>query len=180
MVLAILSSSLLTNFVLPSIALENTTAREAMRRFGELIRVEPGAVALFAILKVVLGVAAVIAAEMLSILAVLILCIPLGLVAFLGGLLLRSAGDAGHLMMIAGGILLAIVGGIMMFYAVIFAMGCIHVFFQAYALYFLGGRYPLLGDMLEPPLPGFGYPNPPPSAPSAPSGWLPPLPEPIE
>ena len=178
MVLAILSSSLLTNFVLPSIALENTTAREAMRRFGELIRVEPGAVALFAVLKVVLAVAAVIAAEMLSILAVLILCIPLGLVAFLGGLLLRSAGDAGHLVMIAGGILLAIVGGIMMFYALIFALGCIHVFFQAYALYFLGGRYPLLGDMLEPPSPAFPYIAPPASPPPHFEPIIPPPPEP--
>jgi hypothetical protein len=40
----------------------------------------------------------------------------------------------------------------------------VHVFFQAYALYFLGGRYPSLGDLLEPvpDLSGPAFVTPPP------------------
>ena len=72
--------------------------------------------------------------------------------------------------MIAGGVLLAIVFAIIVFLAVIMVFGYMFTFFQAYTLYFLGGRYPMLGAYLDaqiqpqwapppapaPPSPGFG------------------------
>jgi hypothetical protein len=161
--LAILLSSLLTNFVLPSIALEGTTAREAVRRFGELLGLEPGPVALFAVMKVLLAIAAVTAAEIAVMLASFLAAIPLGLIAFLGWLLLRSAGDAGHFMMLAGGVALFGIFAVLLIYFSTLAMGSVHTFFQAYALYFLGGRYPMLGNLLEPPAPLYPYAAPPPA-----------------
>jgi hypothetical protein len=55
-------------------------------------------------------------------------------------------------------------------------MGSLLTFFQAYALYFLGGRYPLLGDLLDrsTPPPAYAYaasfppPAPPPYQPPQP------------
>jgi hypothetical protein len=54
-------------------------------------------------------------------------------------------------------------------------MGSLITFFQAYALYFLGGRYPLLGDLLDrsTPPPAYAFaaafpPSPPPYQPPPP------------
>ena len=61
-------------------------------------------------------------------------------------------------------ILAAIVGGIVLLVwmacVCIGLVGTVFVFTQSYALYFLGGRYPLLGNIIEPP--PFPYPTPPP------------------
>jgi hypothetical protein len=161
-VLAMISSSLLTNFVLPSIALEDTTVREGLRRTLGLFRSEPGPVSLFVVLKVLLGLAAFMAMETAIFLSVIVCLIPIVLIGAGGWLLLRSAGDAGHLMMLAGAILLGGVFGVFAVYIGMLAKGCVQVFFQAYALYFLGGRYPMLGDLLEPPTPPIPYALPPP------------------
>jgi hypothetical protein len=163
---AFLCSSLLTNFVLPSIALENTSVREGLRRFLGLIGSEPGPVCLFVVFKVLLGICGFIAMEAVILIAELICLIPFALIAVAGWFLLRSAGDAGHLIMLTGAILLALIFAAFLFYCGMLVMGCVHIFFQAYALYFLGGRYPALGDMLEPvvhnsPYPNFAVPPPP-------------------
>ena len=149
---AFLCSSLLTNFVLPSIALENTSVREGLRRFFGLMGSEPGSLSLFVVFKVLLAIGGFIAMEAAIVVTELICLIPLVLIGVAGWFLLRSAGDAGHLLMLAGIVLLATVFAGFLFYLVMLVMGCVHVFFQAYALYFLGGRYPLLGDLLESPV----------------------------
>jgi hypothetical protein len=171
--LGILCSSLLTNFVLPSVALENTTVREGLRRFGGLITSEPGPFSLFVVLKVVLAIAGIMAMEFAIVIAELLGAIPLALVGVAGWFALRSAGDPGKLMMIAGGILLLVLFFVFVIFVSTLALGCLHTFFQAYALYFLGGRYPALGDLLEPPAPVVPYaaPQPPPIPPT--SGILP-------
>jgi len=53
-------------------------------------------------------------------------------------------------------------------YGITLFMGAFHIFLQAYAMYFLGGRYPLLGNMLEPQVwtpPHVPAPAPPPPPP---------------
>jgi hypothetical protein len=179
---AILFSSLLTNFVLPSIALENTTVSEGLRRTLGLVTSEPGPVSLFVVLKFFLGIAAFLAMETAVILGEILCLIPIGLVALAGWLLLRSAGDAGHLLMLVGAVVLVLLFAVFAIYFATLLMGAVHVFFQAYALYFLGGRYPMLGDMLEPPAPVFPYtpPQPPPPHPGIPSSSAFPLPPPSE
>jgi hypothetical protein len=151
--LAVLVSSLLTNFVLPSIALEDTTAREGLRRFFGLVSAEPGSFSIFVVLKLVLGIAGFIAMEMAIVIGELICLIPVALVAVAGWFLLRSAGSAGHVLMLIGAVVLLLVFLAFMAYGISIVMGALHVFFQAYALYFLAGRYPMLGDLLEPPVP---------------------------
>src|SRR5580765_3519059 len=98
-VLALLLSSLLTNFVLPSIALENTTIREALRRTFSLIDTEPGPFSVFIVFKILLGAAAFMAMEAAIFIAIILGLIPVGLLALLGWFALRSAGDAGHVFM---------------------------------------------------------------------------------
>jgi hypothetical protein len=174
---AFLLSSLLTNFVLPSIALENTTVREGLRRFFALCAAEPGPMAAFVVFKILLAVAGGIAMEAVILIIEIFVAIPFVLIAVLGGFLLRSAGEAGQLMMVTGGIILGILFGACLFYCVMLVMGSLSVFFQAYALYFLGGRYPTLGDILEPPAPTLPYApaiSPLPQADAPPVPWPPP------
>jgi hypothetical protein len=155
MSLVFLVSSLLGDFVLPYIAIEDASLSVAFRRFAQLIEAEPGQMFVFLFFKAVFGVASLIALEIAIILTEILIAIPLGIVAFLGWLVLHQFGHAGTLMMIAGGILLYIAFIVALFYLTLGFQGMVITFFQAYGLYFLGGRYPLLGDLLEPPYPVF-------------------------
>jgi hypothetical protein len=149
-----LLSSLLSDFVLPSIALEDATLSDALGRFLQLVKTEPLPMLAFIGFKVLLAIAGVIAMEVALIIAEIVGAIPLGLLAFVGWYLFRSSGLIGHTLMIAGAITLGLVLIAFLIYISLLVIGCMHTFFQAYALYFLGGRYPLLGDLLEPPSPG--------------------------
>jgi len=54
---------------------------------------------------------------------------------------------------------------VLVFYGMFMAIGTVVTFLESYALYFLGGRYPMLGDLLDrstPPPPAIPYPPPPP------------------
>lgn len=158
-----LCSSLLSDFVLPPIALEGASLSDALGRFLQLIKAEPGQLLLFTLFKILLAIAGMIAMQAVIIIAELILIIPLGLLAFLGWFALHSLGLVGHLLLIAGALTLGLLFLVGFFYVATLVMGCVHTFYQAYALYFLGGRYPRLGDLLEPP--------------AIPSAELPPLPD---
>jgi hypothetical protein len=146
----LLCTSLLNDFVLPPIALENVPVSEGLRRFFELFRREPGQLIAYIFFKIILAIAAVVAMEIAIILLELIVAIPLGIAAFLGWLLLHSMGPVGQILMVAGGIVLILLFVAALFYITVGLCGCFVVFFQAYAIYFLGGRYPMLGDLLMP------------------------------
>ncbi len=164
-------SALLGDFVLPSLALENTSLSEAFSRFFELIRLETGQVALYAVLKFFLGIGiymgAFLAFEIVAILVTLIIALILGVIGFL----LHLIGIPTALL-IGIGIFIAVVWYLFIgFYAVFILMGTVLTFFEAYSLYFLGGRYPILGQLLDaselppagyPPPPGYMQPYPPP------------------
>jgi hypothetical protein len=165
-----LLSSLLSDFVLPSIALEDATLSDALGRFLQLIKTEPLPMLAFIAFKVLLAIAGAIAMEIAIIFAEIVAAIPLGLLAFLGWYLFRSSGLIGHMLMIAGAITLGLIFVAFLFYIGLLVVGSVHIFFQAYALYFLGGRYPLLGNLLEPPSSGFLPAAPPlPDIPPAPA-----------
>jgi hypothetical protein len=100
--------------------------------------------------KVVLALAGGIGWYLGILLAMIIAAIPLGIVAALGLLLFHFFGLAGHVLITAGGFVLYLGFMAFVFYMEIGLYGCIVIFLQAYALYFLGGRYPLLGNILEP------------------------------
>jgi hypothetical protein len=163
-------SSLLSDFVLPSIALEDATLSEALGRFFQLVKTEPLPMLAFMLFKILLAIAGMIAMEIAIIIAEIVAAIPLGLLAFLGWYLFRSSGLIGHALMVAGGITLGLILIAFIFYVAILVMGCFHTFYQAYALYFLGGRYLLLGNLLQPPASDFAFAaSPPPDLPPAPA-----------
>lgn len=154
------------DFLVPSLALESVPLSEAFRRFGRLVRAEPGQFALYCLLKIVLGFVGYMGLSIAFEIVLLVVVLIVGLVALLLGFLLHLAG-------VATGVLigLAIAAGILLYFALfgyvmIIGTGVILTFFESYSLYFLAGRYPLLGDLLA-------RSTPPPQPPPLPQPWNP-------
>jgi len=168
---ALLFSSLLNDFFLPSFALEQVSMREAARRFAALISSEPGQFFAYVGLKVLLAIVGFIAAY-----AVVLVCmIPLYILFFIFMMVVTFSvhGIASQLFMIPAMICLEM--GIL--YVSCAAYGALNLFLRCYAVYFLGGHYPMLGDLLDrstpppaaPPMyppPGYFMPPPPPAEPA--------------
>ena len=155
--------ALLRDFGLPSLALEDTTIGVAVQRVVRLVRNEPGPVALYLLMSFLLRMAGAFISYFALFVAALIALIPLGgggLALWFG---LRHDGAAGHVMMIVGWVVLGLIFVVLLFIAGIMVFGYMFTFFQAYTLYFLGGRYPMIGAYLEPQMPApYVYPPPPP------------------
>jgi hypothetical protein len=173
-------NSVLADFIVPSLALEDTTLAEAFRRFGIFIRNEPGQFALYTVLKLALALCAFIAAGIAFYLLLLVVVIAAVIVGGILGLLL-------HLMHVPTAVLIALAAlvGVAVYlftivYAVFLANGTAMTFLESYLLYFLGGRYPMLGDLLtaSTPAPATAsplYPSPYPTfTPPSPTAPLPP------
>jgi len=162
---------LLHDFGLPSMALESTSLSETVRRVWHLLRAEPGAVLLYVLMRFLLGIGCALAADCVLFFAALIALIPFGGAAVVDWFALRHATFAGHVAMITIWVVLGLIFLVLIFLAAIMLIGYVFVFMQAYALYFLGGRYPLVGEYLAafvpPPHPYAGMPpiHPPPIAP---------------
>lgn len=168
-----LLSSLLSDFVVPSLALENTSLREAFSRVGKLVRYEPGAVALYALMKFVIFLAGGMAVGIffyLFLFVVLLVALILGFLAYYLLHLLHVPQEAMTVLAIIVGMLLYF---FVFIYGMFFANGTLYTLLESYAMYFLGGRYPLLGDLLDrstptsepmtPPSNYLAYATPPPS-----------------
>lgn len=151
---------LLRDLSLPFLALEDLPISETLSRLRSIVEAAPGEIALYLLLRFLLGLVAAIAAEILIFLILLVSLIPFAIVGGVLWLALHHAGTVGTAALIAA----AIVGGLVLLVWMtcvgIGLIGTVFVFTQSYALYFLGGRYPLLGNILEPPQ--FPYPTPPP------------------
>ena len=173
--IGLLVFGLLSDFILPSLALENVTYGEAFRRMGQLVRNEPGEFALYVLLKSALAVIGYFGAFLAWELLFLIATLVVGGVVFLVGVALHAAGIPTVVLAIPGAVLAVLWYGFTCLYVLGLAMGMVLTFLNAYALYFLGGRYPMLGDLLDhstpapPMLPVIPYiaPDPPPLAPPA-------------
>jgi hypothetical protein len=144
-----LISSLLSDFLVPSFALEDTTLGEAFRRMLVLIRQEPGEFILYVLLKVGLAIALYMGVIIAWEIAFVFLSLIVGLVVFLAGFLLHLIGVPSVILSALGVVLLMVWYGLAVIYSIMFAMGPVFTFLDAFALYFLGGRYPMLGDMLD-------------------------------
>jgi len=155
---------LLLDFGLPSLALEDAPMGEAVRRIGRLIRQEPGQVALYVLMRFLLGLAWAIAGEVAIGVAMLILLVPFGGLALVLFATLHHGGPGAHAAMIAGWVVLGAILAVILILAFVVVFGACYTFLTAYSVYFLGGRYPLLGNFLEPgPGAPFTPPPPPPS-----------------
>ena len=152
--------TLVRDFALPSISLEGVQLSESLRRLRGLVNAEPGQVALYVLLRLLLGLVFGLVAYMAIAIVLLLSLIPPGIVGAILWAILHKAGTGGTVALAGLGIL-----GLFLFvcwavFVVINLIGAVLVFNQAYALCFLGGRYPLLGDLLDrstppPPAPYF-------------------------
>ena len=152
------------DFLVPMMALENLRVMEAWRRFVPMLKTDKGGYAIYVLMKVVLAMGAAILFGIISLLTLLALLIPFGVLAV--GLYLIWAGIGLHwnLVTIVAAVLLAAVA----LATVIYAMGLVFtpatIFFQAYVLHFFKGRYPALGNLMAPPPPAeLGPPAPAPT-----------------
>jgi hypothetical protein len=168
-------SSLLNDFIVPSLALEDTTLGEAFRRLGQLIRREPGQFTFYALLKLGMGFAGYFAAGFVFEIVILLALLIVGCIAGGIGFLLYLAHVPIGVLIVLGVILGIAFYIFMVFYCFQFVIGTLITFLEAYKLYFLGGRYPMLGDLLDrsTPLPASLPPPPPGYAYAAPSVYAP-------
>jgi hypothetical protein len=141
---------LLYDFGMPSMALEGTPLEETVRRVVRLLRAEPSQVLLYLVMYFLLSMAWGIANMIIMGLVAVVALIPLGGAGFGLWFGLRHAGTAGYIVMGLGWGVLGLIFVTIMFLVILALVACIYSFLQAYALYFLGGRYPLLGEYLEP------------------------------
>jgi len=142
---------LLQDFALPVIALEDASITTSLGRLKTVFGQEPGAVLLYLLLRFLLGLVFSIAIFMVWGILLLISAIPFAIVGVVLYLPLHKAGAGGMVVMVCGFIVLGLIGFAWGLGTLIALAGYKETFFEAYALYFYGGRYQLLGDILQPP-----------------------------
>jgi hypothetical protein len=142
-------NSVLEDFVVPSLALEDVPLREALQRAGRLVRNEFRAVCFYTLIKAflyIVGIIAVFFCFNAFLFAVILIAVILGaLVYFVLDLLHVPSVDISTIAIGAG-------TGLYLFtilYGMFLAYGTVYTLTESYALYFLGGRFPLLGDALD-------------------------------
>lgn len=167
------ADSLMQDFLLPPMAIEDAPLESAFARFFSLLKQSFGAVIIYVLLRFAVGIG-LTWILMLVLLAVLMVC---GLAIFgLGTLLYHAlwASLVGQVICVALAIMVGLVVIAIYLMAIISIYGISAVFKQSYAVYFFGGRYRALGDRLEPPPPALvegsdaPEPSPPASTPSLP------------
>jgi hypothetical protein len=163
--LIMLAIWVLRDFVLPFILFEDASFGDALRRASALIRNEPGPVLFYLFMKVVLSMAAGIAAELCIFAVAAVAAIPTGLVAFGLWTALHHSGPFGTVTMYIGFALLGVLFVAALLVAIVCLGGATLIFYQAYALYFIGGRIPQVGILLQPPPPFYPSMPAPPFAP---------------
>ncbi|SEG49005.1 hypothetical protein SAMN05421819_3215 [Bryocella elongata] len=144
---------LLVSFALPSMALESTTLRETVRRVFNLAQAEPVDIFLFLLMNFLLSLAGAMAGGLVLGIFAVVVVIPLGGAGAVLWAILRHSGVAGHAVLYTGAGVLGLVAVALIVVTAIILFGYLYTFLQAYALYFLGGRYPRVGAYLEPLLP---------------------------
>ncbi|HUZ47221.1 MAG TPA: hypothetical protein VMW54_11355 [Terriglobia bacterium] len=143
------------DFLVPVMALEDLGVVDGWRRVIAMLKAEKGAYTGYILMKIVLSVGCAILFGILTLVATVALLIPLSIAGY---------GAYAYVSFNALTMGLAVVAGVaalgLVIYVAAFISAPAMVFFQAYAIHFLGSRYALLGERL--PLPG------PPALPSAP------------
>jgi hypothetical protein len=160
----------LRDFVLPFILFEDASFADSLRRAWAIVANEPGACLFYLFLKFVLCFVAGIVAEFCIFAVVLITAIPTGIIGYILWVLLHHSGTSGTVMMYLAFALLGIAFVAVFIGAALCLGGAVLIFYQAYALYFIGGRIPQVGNLLEPSLPYYAPPAafaPPPIPPGA-------------
>ena len=169
---AIVVQVLARDFLVPIMALEDLDFADGWHRLLAILRPEKCPFAVYLLLKLVLSIAAGILFTILAIVPVLLIAIPV-VVAVVAG---RAAGLGWSVTTISLAIVLGTVLLFLLMYLVALVSVPATVFFPAYALYFLAGRYPALDALLHPAPPPVPLPQPPPVPETSPPFEPPPLP----
>lgn len=145
---ALLLYSHLRDFVLPYLGIDQLPVRNALAAWLALWRNQPGEMTGYVFFRLLLLLAAVIGFYITLLIAV---GVPVVLAILLGvGLKMAIHGSAGTVLVVC----FALVAGLAIFtwyvLLLLFAGAAYSVFFQCYSLYFLGGRDPRIGALLEP------------------------------
>ena len=154
-------STLMKDFIMPIMALDNFAVGDAWTALRRVIASEPGAWAGYLGMKLVLTMVAGIALAIAFLIALLpafvVIGIPTGLLVAVGVFSLKSGAVAVGVVICTIAALFAATG-FCCIYMVLTAP--ITVFFASYAFYFFGGRYPKLGALLWPqPVPSTPVPQ---------------------
>ena len=160
MLLLSLVYTLVKDFVVPQMALENLTLSDGWRRLWSLMQAEKGQYAGYIGMKIVLTLGAAFAYVFVTIFLFLIVLIPGLIIGFA-----IAAIAKGHALGI-GVIALLVMAGVVVVLLLICVLSLIGspiiVFFPAYSMHFFADRYPPLFAALYPPPPA---PSEPPSVP---------------
>ena len=139
------------DFVVPQMALDNTTPLEGWRRLLPMMEQEKGAYAGYIGMKLVLSIASGILLGIITLIALGIVFLPIGGAGVLAFLWARNAGIAWTPVTIA----ITIVAGALALLVIVTIGALISVpaivFFPAYSMHFFAERYPALQALLYPP-----------------------------
>jgi hypothetical protein len=149
LVIALAVTDLLArDFVIPMMALESVGILAGWRRLVVMLRAEKLACGGYVLMKVVLAVGCAILFTIVDLVVVLVLMIPLGLVGVSGFFIGKSAGLSWNIPTI----LSVVAFGILTLAGIIYVVGFVYapglVFFQSFALEFLGSRHPTLASKM--------------------------------
>jgi hypothetical protein len=170
--LMLLIAVLAKDFVVPLMAIDGIGVLEAWRRLLAMMKAEKGSYAGYVGMKAVLAIGASVVFGILSAIAAFFLLIPVVIVGVIVVIAGKGAGLSWNALTITAAIVVGSILFVVLMYVIALVCVPIAVFFPAYAMYFLAGRFPALHARLYPP------PLPPAAAPPLPSAWVPP-PEPI-
>lgn len=144
------------DFMLPHFALENASAGEAWGAVWDRVVAEKGAFVLYAVLRILLPILAMIG---IFILMIIPMVIVFGSVGVFTAMLHASAAGAspiGTFFQVVAGLVMVVAGLLL---AICFG-GPLSIAIRNYALVFYGARYRPIGDVLYPPMPPAAAPGP--------------------
>jgi hypothetical protein len=143
-------STLLNDFVLPFYALEDIPLSAALSRGMQVMAADPLQTIVYLILKPILFAIGYIMQTIALQIAMIPFAIVFLILTLVGGVGIHLGSKGGSAGVIVAAVLLICAFVFFIFYATIFAFGYLLTLLEAYGIYFLGGRYRLLGDLLEP------------------------------
>jgi hypothetical protein len=138
------------DFVVPQMALEDFGPIQAWRRLLPMIQSEKGAYAAYLGMKLVMNLGAAMVLAIISLIAILLMLIPVGGIGVIALLIGKTAGLTWSLYTIS----LAVVFGCIFIAVILYVISLISVpatvFFPAYSIYFFAARYLRLSEVLYP------------------------------
>ncbi len=161
-------TALAKDFIVPLMALDDLRVGRAWSALTEMVKAEPWSFAGYLGLKLLMTFVASIALAIPIVFLIFVLVIGGVVVAIIAALLVQHPSHGLIIAGIALGVLAFIALMLFFFGLTLFLSAPAAVFSTSYALYFLGGRYPKLGELMWPtPVPPIAPPPPPMPSPAA-------------